>query len=391
MTPWTALRELLLVVALAPYVFYLLAIIAASKFFRRQPAAVPDKSSAASDFTPPISVLKPIRGLDRETYENYASFCAQDYPEFEILFCVSDENDSAIPVITRVIADFPQRSIRLLVGSEPVGASDKVNKLCRMAREARHEIVLVSDSDVRVEPGFFRAVAAPFEDSRLGGVTCLYRGLTDGTLAADLESLGNSADFAPGVLAAWMLAGERINFMLGAVMITTKQRLSEIGGFEALADYFCDDYELGNRLAARGTRIELSRMPVSIVYPRETFADAIRHQLRWNLSIRYSQPWGHLGLIFTQGLFWTVVGASLAPIAWLRWAYVIAYAFLRVDAALSVGARGMGDQLIRRKGWLLPLRDAFGFLVWVASFFPQQIHWRDRRFVVREKRLVPLP
>ena len=258
MTAWTVVRDALLLVALAPYVYYLLASIAASRFFRR-PAAVPPGAPAPfpAEFAPPISILKPIHGLDRETYENYASFCAQDYPEFEILFCVSDEKDPAIPVIEQVIRDFPRRSIRLLIGSEPIGASDKVNKLCRMASEARYDTLLVSDSDVRVGPGFLRAVVAPFADANVGGVTCLYRGLTDGSFAADIEALGNTTDFAPGVLVAWMLGGERLDFMLGAVMVTTKRHLSAIGGFEAFADYFCDDYELGNRLAARGLRVNL--------------------------------------------------------------------------------------------------------------------------------------
>ena len=148
-----------------------------SRHLSRPRAFFAARLPAAPNFSPPISILKPIRGLDRETYENYASFCRQDYPEFEILFCVADADDPAIPIIQKIIPDFPQRSVRLLVGSEPLGVSDKVNKLCRMVREAQHDIVLVSDSDVRVEPGFLRKMAAPFRDPEVGGVTCLYRGL----------------------------------------------------------------------------------------------------------------------------------------------------------------------------------------------------------------------
>jgi ceramide glucosyltransferase len=379
MTPWTVVRDALLVLAIAPFAYYLLAIIAASKFFR-----IP----SSSDFRPPISVLKPIRGLDREAYENFASFCRQDYPEFEILFCASDDEEPTIPIIRKLIADFPRRPIRLLIGAEPRGASDKVNKLCRMAREARNEIILVSDSDVRVEPGFLAAVAAPFADPAVGGVTCLYRGLADGSFAATLEALGNSADFAPGVLVAWLFGGVR--FMLGAVMVTTKKHLAEIGGFESLVDYFCDDYELGNRITARRHRIELSRFPVDIVYPRETIADAFRHQLRWNLSIRYSRPWGHLGLIFTHGLVWALVGISVAQSWFAVFAFGAGYSLLRYEMALATGARGMRDALVRRKLWMLPLRDGFAFVVWIVSFFPQRIHWRGREFYVLNKRLVPV-
>jgi ceramide glucosyltransferase len=382
---WMVVRDAILALAVAPIIYYLIAILAAAKFFRAEPVG---SHRTASDFTPPVSILKPIHGLDRETYENYASFCNQEYPEFEILFCVGDERDLAVPVIEKLIADFPQRSIRLLVGSPPLGVSDKVNKLCRMVREARHDVVIVSDSDVRVEPGFLRAVVTPFSDPKVGGVTCLYRGLTDGGFAADLEALGNSADFAPGVLVARYL-GE-LDFMLGAVMATTKKHLAEIGGFESLVDYFCDDYELGNRIASRGYRVVLSRFPVDIVYPRETIGEAFRHQLRWNLSIRYSRPWGHFGLIFTNALPWAVVVGTIAT--WrLAVIYLASALFFRILMAISVGLRGMRDRLVLRKLWLLSVRDAFAFTVWLRSFFPQRIHWRDRQFRVRDKRLVPVP
>jgi ceramide glucosyltransferase len=382
-----AFRDAFLLVAFAPFVYYLLAMAAALRFFRSR-----DRSSrprgVPSEFSPPVSILKPIYGLDRETHENYASFCHQDYPEFEILFCVSDESEPAIPIIEKLIRDFPARQIRLLIGSEPLGASDKVNKLCRMVREARYEIVLVADSDVRVEPGFLRAIAAPFQDARVGGVTCLYRGISDGSFAGDLEALGNSTDFAPGVLVAWLFGD--LDFMLGAVMATTKKRLAEIGGFEALVDYFCDDYELGNRIAAHDHRVKLSRFPVGIVYPRQTLAQAFRHQLRWNLSIRYSRPMGHFGLIFTQGLPWTVVAVLAAPsLSFGAW-YAGVYVLLRASVAWVVGGSGMQDALARRKLWMLPLRDAFAFVVWLVSFFPQRIHWREKEFYVREKRLVPV-
>jgi len=383
---WALLRDALLVLAVVPFAYYVVAIIAARSFFGSGPSA---SSGAPPNFSPPVSILKPVYGLDREAYENFASFCRQDHPDFEVLFCISDDGDPARPVIEQIIRDFPGRPIRLLVGSQPLGASDKVNKLCRMAREARNDVLLVSDSDVRVDPGFLRTVVAPFADSRVGGVTCLYRGLTDGSFAADLEALGNSADFAPGVLVAHLFGG--LDFMLGAVMVTTKKHLSEIGGFESLVDYFCDDYELGNRIEARGHSVELSRFPVDIVYPHETMGDAFRHQVRWNLSVRYSRPWGHFGLIFTQGLFWTVLGMLLTH-SWLGiFGFVAGYTLLRYEVAFSVGTRGMADNLVRRRLWMLPLRDAFAFVVWLASFFPQRIHWRDRQFHVRDRRLVAVP
>ncbi len=376
------LRDVVLVICAAPFVYYAVAIFAAGRFFR--PSAAPP-----TDYFPPLSILKPIRGLDREAYENFASFCRQDYPEFEILFCVSDEQEPTLEVIRRLIADFPARPIRLLIGAEPVGASDKVNKLCRMAREAQNGILIVSDSDVRVEPGFLAAVAAPFADPTVGGATCLYRGLTDGSFPADLEALGNSTDFAPGVLVSGLGSG-RLCFMLGAVMATTKEHLAEIGGFQSLADYFCDDYELGDRLAAHGRPVELIRAPVAIVYPHESLADAFHHQVRSNLSIRFSRPFGHLGLFFTHGLPLAIFGLALAHSWPGTFFFVGGYALLRYEVALGTAARGMRDPLIRQKLWMLPLRDLFAFGVWLASFFPQKIRWREQEFYVREKRLVPI-
>ncbi len=171
-------------------------------------------------------------------------------------------------------------------------------------------------------------------------------------------------------------------------MATTKKNLADIGGFEALVDYFCDDFELGNRIAGNGHRIELSTFPVSIVYPRETLAEAFRHQVRWNLSIRYSRPAGHLGLIFTQGLPWTILAALVAPSAPIALAYVAAYVVLRSEMARNVGVWGMQDGALRAKLALLPVRDAFAFVVWLASFFPQRIRWRDKEFYVRNRRLI---
>ena len=369
---WTVIRDALLMLALASLAYYLVAIIAALRLFRGRDFALPV-------FTPPISILKPIYGLDRETYQNYASFCLQDYPNYEILFCVSDQHDPAVPVIEELARNFPERMIKLIVGVEPLGVSDKVNKLCRLVREAQHEIVVLSDSDVRVEPRYLLAIAAPFRDPEVGAVTCLYRGLTDGSLAANLEALGNSTDFTAGVLVAWLLGD--VDFTLGATMATTKARLAEIGGFESLVDHFSDDYELGNRIASQGHRVELSTFPVSIVYPHQTLGDAFRHQLRWNLSIRYSRPAGHFGLIFTQGLPLAILAAIAAPSAAWAVSLIIGYLVLRGLSAWVIGVWGMRDPLLRRRMESLPLRDAFAFVVWLASFFPQRIHWRGQRIL----------
>ncbi|MGH8277853.1 MAG: glycosyltransferase, partial [Steroidobacteraceae bacterium] len=288
-------RWIILLAALAPFGYYVLAMIAARRFFGRPPAL-------PRDFTPPVSILKPIKRLDREAYENYASFCSQDYPDYEVLFCVPDDSDPAIPVLQKVIAEHPHCRARLLIGAEELGTSKKVNKLVRLVREARHDFFVISDSDIRVAPDYLRSVVAHFSDSRVAAVTCLYRGLTDGSLPSVLEALGNSSDFAAGVLCAWLLG--RVDFTLGATMATRRERLAEIGGFEALANHLTDDYELGQRLHARGYRVALADFPVCTVFPAQSLRQVFAHQVRWTMTLRVAEPWGHLGLIFAQGLPW---------------------------------------------------------------------------------------
>jgi ceramide glucosyltransferase len=366
--------------AVGPLGFYLLAIAASLRFFGRR-APLPE-------YFPPLSILKPIKGLDRDSYQNYASFCTQDYPEYEILFNAGDNNDPAILVIRRLMQDFPQRQIRLFVGAKHVGTLDKVNKLARMSQEARHDLLVVSDSDIRVGPEYLKAIAAPFADPQTGIVTCLYRGLTGHSLGSQLEALGNSTDFAAGVLAAQAL-GE-INFALGATMATTKERLAEIGGFEAVANHFTDDYELGHRIHGQGWCVELARIVVETVYSEQTLGESFRHQVQWNLAMRHAKKWGHAGLVFTQGLPWAI--AAAVAVGTRGWAAVFlgAYVVLRLLMAWIVGVRGMGDELARRKWWLVPLRDAFGFSAWVASFFKRQIEWRGVKYSIRDNHLIPV-
>jgi ceramide glucosyltransferase len=377
---WHVIRWAILLLALAPFAYYLLAIVSALRFFG-------GRHEVPTGFAPPVSVLKPVHGLDREAYENYASFCRQHYPEYEILFNVADESDPAIPVIETIIRDFPKVPIRLLIGAEQLGSFNKVNKLVRMAREAKYDILVVSDSDIRVGPEYLHAVVAPFRDSQVGAVTCLYRGLAGDSFGSRLEALGNSSDFDAGVLAGWQL--QDVKFTLGATMATTKGRLAEIGGFEALVDLFVDDYELGHRIAALGYRIELISYPVDTVYPRQTLRESFAHQVRWNLAIRNAEPLKGLGLVFVHGLPWALLAGALAPSARLAAIYLGGYVVLRFAMAWTVGVWGLRDPLLRRKIWMLPLRDAFAFVVWLRSLFNHRVHWRGAEYIIRDKRLVP--
>ena len=341
----TAIRWVILALALGPLCYYLVGIYSAWRFFRvAHRAARPERLSPLKS-APSISVLKPLRGLDPEAYDNFASFCVQDYADYEILFAVCDASDPAVPVVQKLIADFPARPIRLIVVEDRLGPNSKVSNLCRLASEARHDLLVITDSDVRVGSGYLQSVAEMFDDPKVGGVTALYRG-NDNIQAgskrspnplqwvAAMDCVGSSAVFCGAALVARELEG--LKFMMGSTMATTKQRLAEIGGFEAMVDLHSDDYELGRRIAERGYRIELLPEPVQMKFPSQTLGTYLRHELRWAIGIRNIRPAGHFGMLFTHGLPWAIAAAFVAPSAAVAAAYVSAYFILRFAMAWTV-------------------------------------------------------
>jgi ceramide glucosyltransferase len=378
------LRDAILLLALGPFVYYLLTLWASFSYFQSNKRAVPNKSA----YTPSVSILKPVRGLDREAYENFASFCLLDHPEYEILFCVNSADDPAVPVIEELQRDFPERSIRLLIGAPHIGASGKVNKLCRLVREASNELLVISDSDVRVEPNYLQEVTAPFTDPKVGAVTVFFRSLTSGSIGATLDAAGSAVEFAASAVLARKLEG--IHFTLGATMATTKKVLAEIGGFEALANHYVDDYEVGKRIVARGYRVEFAPTPVCMVYPRESLLQFLRHELRWTIGLRNVRPRGHAAIGLILGLPWTILAGIAAPSAFIASIYISAYLVLRSAVYVTIGVWGLQDPVVRRKWWLAPLRDAASFCVWVASFFSNRICWRGLQFRVKKGLLIPL-
>jgi ceramide glucosyltransferase len=375
-------RDAVLLLAAAPFAYYIAATLAAWRFFCRE------RKYKLRNYTPPVSLLKPVRGVDFATYENYSSFCRQDYPDYEILFAVHDAADSAVPLIHRLIAEFPDRRIRLLVGAEDLGANRKVNKLARLSAEAQHEILVLTDGDVRVGPNYLREVVAPFVEERTGAVTSFYRGIAERNLGAELEAIGASSDFFAGVLMAEWTEG--MNFALGGSIVTTKRWLSKIGGFESIAGMLADDYELGLRIAQAGGRVLLSREAVWTMYPAQSARNFWNHQLRWARTVRLCRPLSYFGLIFTLGLPWTVLAALVAPTKWIAAAYLLAYLVLRHVMAWMVGVWGVGDEVLRHKLWLVPVRDALYSVVWVASFASNRITWGGQEFSMHKGKMVPV-
>jgi len=380
-----ALRWIVLLVALAPLAYYLIAIYCVWDYFRE----ARNKKAVTQESAPPASILKPVRGVDEDAYENFASFCRLDYPAYEILFAVADTDDPVLPLLEKLRVEFPSRSLRVIREIPQLGANRKLNNLAKLAREARHDVLVISDSDVRVAPNYVREVASRFTDPRVGAVTAFFRGITRGSLGAEMEALVLATETVPNALVARKIEG-KVQFAFGWTMATTKEHLRAIGGFEDMVNVHSDDFELGNRIAKRGLKIELLAAPVEMVFAPESFGQYLRHELRWAIGLRNVRPAGYVGLLFTFGLPWTVAAALLAPKTQFAAGYVVAYLCLRLSQVWLTGAWGLNDSVTRKSWWLTPFRDAVNVVVWAAGFFSNQIEWRGVTYRVKRGMLEPV-
>jgi len=376
--------------------FYSLSAIGMGSFLRERRTRLKQTSLPESQL-PPVTMLKPLKGIDPEIWESFCSHCEQQYPSFQLIFGVSDPADPAIDLVRKLQAKYPKLAIELIVCNRILGANIKVSNLAQMLPLARHELLLVNDSDIRVAPDYLRNVVAPFADPSVGLVTCLYRGVPAPTLGSRLEALSISTDFVPGVLSARFL--ERgLHFGLGSTLAFRRSDLNTIGGFEVLLDCLADDYELGRRIASIGKKVELSAAVVSTFLPAYTLGQFLRHQLRWSRTIRDARRWGYVGLLFTFGLPWallTLLAARGAAWAWALLAITFvarfAVAFVAAEMVLNSKVNDRGSLHFRtaalRRLVLLPLRDLIAPFVWAASFMGNRIHWRGDVFDLKDGRL----
>jgi len=365
--------------------FYVLSALGLASFLRDTRQKLKQAPLPESQL-PPVSVLKPLKGVDPEIWESYCSHCEQDYPEFQLLFGVSDTGDPAIEVVRKLQAKYPSLPIALIVCDPVLGPNIKVSNLAQMLPAARHELLLVNDSDIRVPSDYLRKVITPLADASVGLVTCLYRGIASPTLGSRLEALGISTDFVPGVLSARFLE-KGLHFGLGSTLAFRRRDLEAIGGFETLLDYLADDYELGRRIASTGKKVELSAATVTTFLPAYTLQQFFRHQLRWSRTIRDARRWGYAGLLFTFGLPWalmTLLAARGAAWAWLLFGLTLA---ARLAIGLVAAEVVLHDRQALRNILLLPLRDLIAPLVWGASFLGNRIHWRGDVFDLKDGRL----
>jgi ceramide glucosyltransferase len=324
---------------------------------------------------PPVSILKPLSGVDEGLEDNLRTFFEQDYAEYEILFAVRSWKDAAIPVVERLRAEYPNVPSRLMVTGEPPYPNAKVYSLDNMLAEARHDLIVMSDSDTRVTPEMLSVLAAEFSDGRVGLATCPYRAVPGHSFWSTLEALGLNTEFIGGVLVARMLDG--MNFALGPTIAARRETLETIGGFDAVKDYLAEDFVMGKLAAERGIGVILSSYVIEHRIGAQRLMANVRHRLRWGRSTRRSRPRGYVGQLFTHPL-------PLAAMAWIaapQWSEVaLALVALRLAAAWAAGIYVLRDRLTLRFWWLLPLQDTLSFLVWIGAFFGNTILWRGRKY-----------
>src|SRR5215471_3367578 len=365
----TALKLLCTGATLAACAFYLLSMLAAVRFFRRKPVA------PASELDP-VSILIPLCGADSGAYENYAAFCRQDYPAYQIVFGVRDPLDAAVPIVRRLMANFPERDIALVICPKTIGSNLKVSNLYNMLEYVKHEWIVIVDSDIRVGPSYLRNVMPLLADQRVGLVTCLYRAAQAPAFAARLEAIGITADFVPGVLAAWLLEG--MHFALGSTMALTRTTLKAIGGFQTISDYLADDFMLGNLIAKAGYEVCLARYVVKAVVAPMGFCGMLKHQLRWSRSMRFSRPVGYLGAVLTHGTALALLNLLVHYGAIPSLVLLGVALSIRLGMGWLIGVHWLDDRILKKSFWLLPLRDLLNFGVWCLGLVGKRVEWRGR-------------
>lgn len=369
--PWSLI---FLSLTLASWAYWLVASWCVASFFAEaQPEPDPDP--------PPVSILKPVRGIDSEAYKNFCSFMLQDYgADYEVLFGVTDPRDPVVEVVHRLKREFPKRRIEVFV-APPCGANDKVNVLCHLAKQARYDLLVVCDSDMRVTPDYLRRICAPLRDPSVGLVTSLYRGDHAQTLTAKLEAQYIGTTFLPGILVGRRYL--RMGFALGATNALRRQQLEQIGGFEALANYLADDYQLGARVAATGHRVHLSDYITQSILGATTFREQWNREVRWAKCVRVSRSLEYPGFLFTLCTPLSLLTAAVMGFSALGLSAIAVSLMLRWLVSWQV-ARHTGDAVFRRSWFWLPLRDVLTAAIWCAAWMGREVTWRGRRFALRK-------
>lgn len=340
-------------------------------------------------YLPPVSVLKPINGIEDGIYENFTSYCKQDYPDYQIIFGVRDSNDSAIDMIKKVINAFPQKDIELVICNDSIGINPKINNLNNMYKKSKHDIILTNDSDTRVNGNYLKKVVSPFRDKNVGLVTCVYRENNLNNLTSIIESISINHEFLPSIMVAHMI--EDLSYAFGATIVIRRDTLESVGGFKELADYLAEDFHLGKKVFEAGHKLFLSDYIVDVIPEKRGFTDFFKHQLRWSRTIKACRPIGYFfSAFFKYGIVFSLVYLliSFCPptetSSSQALSVILFFTFLsvRIISASIISYKYTKD----RKTTLLflPINDIISFIIWGISFLGNKTTWRGGKFLLKK-------
>jgi ceramide glucosyltransferase len=378
---WRALLLLALAGSFTSTIYLALTLVATVRYLRRARAAEAATRATPPSSLPPVTILKPVHGAEEQLAANLESFFQQDYPSYELIFGVRDLDDPAAHVAEQVRARYPHIPSRMIVSGPPAWPNAKVFSLDKMIAASSNSYFIISDSDVRVAPDFLRHAIPPLLDSKTGLVTCMYGGVPAADFWSRLEALGLSVEMSSGVMVADMMEGMR--FALGPAMAVRRDAIDAIGGIAEVADYYSDDFELGNRIWAKGFKVILSHHIVENVLTSRSPLRTLGDQLRWMKSTRYSRPVGHAGTGLTYAMPFGILGliSAAALGQWQLGVGLFALAFLnRMIQCLIVGWAVVRDPRAIWYAWLYPARDFFGFVAWMLSYTSRKFYWRGEMY-----------
>jgi ceramide glucosyltransferase len=373
------LEKFLFVLIILSWLYWVVATVLVFYFFNPRKTPVDRLSDGVHPrYQPPVSILKPVRGLDTEAYQNFLSFCQQDYPDYELLFGVDQVDDPSVPLIEQLQRDHPQCSIRLMV-VDPGGPNRKINILQRLSEKAKYDVMVVSDSDMRVTPDYLQRVIAPMEQEQVGLVTCPYRGSRALNLTAGLEALHMGVTFLPGVIVARHFL--KMRFAMGATIVVRREELDRIGGFSSVKDYLADDYELALRIADLGRKIVLSDYLMVSVLGATTFGDQWDREVRWSRCTRVNKPMEYPGYLLLFHVPMALALMYVTDASLLARQIFVACLLLRWMTSWLITTQ-TGD--LESQRWLiwLPLRDVLSVIVWFVGAFSRRVKWRGHVFLV---------
>ncbi len=373
---------------------YLGMVLAGALRFRRAAALEESRLMGRPEFLPAISLFKPLHGDETGLEANLRTFFEQDYLQHaagagiaasvdgvsrvEILFCARSESDEGLEIARRLAAEYPEVSAKFVTSGLPWAANAKVCSLAAMAKVATHDLWAISDSDVRVTPDYLRRIVLPFSEEGVGCATCLYRGVAvKGGLWSQLEAVGMTIEMSSGICADSLV--EPVEFALGPTMVTRRERVEEMGGFESIAEYCADDFVLGNWIAKNGHKVVLSGHAIDHIVLQADFVDSMKHQVRWMKSTRFSRPKGHFGTGLTFGVPFGLMawaGALMLGMPLLGWCALVGSVVGRVLQAFVVGRYVVREQRIWSAMALFPMRDLIGAVIWALSYWSNRIQWR---------------